>query len=281
MNCQVVDVDRLFTNTETLCEVSATLLHRLQEAIAEPDPEAVVIGDMLSFSPFLTPISQCSARRCCCGWCNRAKQRPHFPVPLWFFRRRYIHPCQSDFGGRVQGLLLPSRWCQLVAQILRKRGRSKATFHHVCISPQVSQGTSPPDIPNIYSYNLQLQSLMVTVFSLQENIWPRVSTHLCWLISWGVVLLPRVVSADYCLRNHLLISTEGNLTCWTWVRSSLSRSRGSWSTLCCSRSFGRPHPATTPTISQCRRRSPPPRSSTWTSMNSRDARTWVRFQNKM
>lgn len=42
--CQVVDVDRLFTNTETVCEVSAVLLHRLHEAIAEPDKEAVVIG---------------------------------------------------------------------------------------------------------------------------------------------------------------------------------------------------------------------------------------------
>ncbi|XP_068583790.1 rho guanine nucleotide exchange factor 38 isoform X2 [Cebidichthys violaceus] len=45
-NLQVVDVDRLFTNTETVCEVSATLLHRLHEAIADPDPEAVVIGDI-------------------------------------------------------------------------------------------------------------------------------------------------------------------------------------------------------------------------------------------
>ncbi|TDH16275.1 hypothetical protein EPR50_G00018190 [Perca flavescens] len=45
-NLQVVDVDRLFTNTETLCEVSAALLHRLHEAIADPDPEAVVIGEI-------------------------------------------------------------------------------------------------------------------------------------------------------------------------------------------------------------------------------------------
>ncbi|XP_017265900.1 rho guanine nucleotide exchange factor 38 isoform X2 [Kryptolebias marmoratus] len=45
-NLQVVDVDRLFTNMETLCEVSAALLHRLNEAMAEPDPEAVVIGDV-------------------------------------------------------------------------------------------------------------------------------------------------------------------------------------------------------------------------------------------
>jgi hypothetical protein len=41
---QVVDVDRLFTNMETVCEVSAALLHRLKEATAEPDPEALVIG---------------------------------------------------------------------------------------------------------------------------------------------------------------------------------------------------------------------------------------------
>ncbi|XP_032396155.1 rho guanine nucleotide exchange factor 38 isoform X1 [Etheostoma spectabile] len=45
-NFQAVDVDRLFTNTETLCEVSAALLHRLHEAIADPDPEAVVIGEI-------------------------------------------------------------------------------------------------------------------------------------------------------------------------------------------------------------------------------------------
>ncbi|XP_076004020.1 rho guanine nucleotide exchange factor 38 isoform X2 [Genypterus blacodes] len=45
-NLQVVDVDRLFTNTETLCEVSAALLHRLEEAMTEPDPEAVVIGEI-------------------------------------------------------------------------------------------------------------------------------------------------------------------------------------------------------------------------------------------
>ncbi|XP_049899342.1 rho guanine nucleotide exchange factor 38 isoform X2 [Epinephelus moara] len=45
-NLQVVDVDRLFTNMETVCEVSAALLHRLHEARADPDPEAVVIGDI-------------------------------------------------------------------------------------------------------------------------------------------------------------------------------------------------------------------------------------------
>ncbi|KAL6110767.1 arhgef38 [Pungitius sinensis] len=45
-NLQVVDVDTLFTNTETVCEVSAALLHRLNGAIADPDPEAVVIGDI-------------------------------------------------------------------------------------------------------------------------------------------------------------------------------------------------------------------------------------------
>lgn len=45
-NLQVVDVDRLFTNMETVCEVSAALLHRLHAAMADPDPEAVVIGDV-------------------------------------------------------------------------------------------------------------------------------------------------------------------------------------------------------------------------------------------
>lgn len=40
-----MDVDRLFTNMETVCEVSAALLHRLHEALADPDPEAVVIGN--------------------------------------------------------------------------------------------------------------------------------------------------------------------------------------------------------------------------------------------
>ncbi|XP_060951488.1 rho guanine nucleotide exchange factor 38 [Limanda limanda] len=45
-NTQVVDIDRLFTNMETLCEVSAALLHRLNEALADPDPEAVVIGEV-------------------------------------------------------------------------------------------------------------------------------------------------------------------------------------------------------------------------------------------
>ncbi|XP_047434549.1 rho guanine nucleotide exchange factor 38 [Mugil cephalus] len=45
-NLQVVDVDRLFTNMETVCEVSAALLHRLNEAMADPDPEAVVIGEV-------------------------------------------------------------------------------------------------------------------------------------------------------------------------------------------------------------------------------------------
>nr|XP_019956819.1 PREDICTED: rho guanine nucleotide exchange factor 38 [Paralichthys olivaceus] len=45
-NMQVVDIDRLFTNMETLCEVSAALVHRLHEALADPDPEAVVIGEV-------------------------------------------------------------------------------------------------------------------------------------------------------------------------------------------------------------------------------------------
>ncbi|KAI1887507.1 hypothetical protein AGOR_G00191030 [Albula goreensis] len=43
---QVVDVDRLFTNMESVCEVSADFLVRLQEATAEPDPEAQVIGEV-------------------------------------------------------------------------------------------------------------------------------------------------------------------------------------------------------------------------------------------
>ncbi|KAJ8281068.1 hypothetical protein GJAV_G00063130 [Gymnothorax javanicus] len=43
---QVVDVDRLFTNMESVYEVSAELLHRLQEATAEPDPETQVIGEV-------------------------------------------------------------------------------------------------------------------------------------------------------------------------------------------------------------------------------------------
>ncbi|KAG5848382.1 hypothetical protein ANANG_G00097880 [Anguilla anguilla] len=43
---QVVDVDRLFTNMESVYEVSAELLHRLEEATAEPDPETQVIGEV-------------------------------------------------------------------------------------------------------------------------------------------------------------------------------------------------------------------------------------------
>ncbi|XP_057698627.1 rho guanine nucleotide exchange factor 38 [Corythoichthys intestinalis] len=45
-NMKVVDVDRLFTNMETVSEVSAGLLNRLQEAMADPDPETVVIGEV-------------------------------------------------------------------------------------------------------------------------------------------------------------------------------------------------------------------------------------------
>ncbi|KAM3622733.1 uncharacterized protein V6R79_002560 [Siganus canaliculatus] len=45
-NLQVVDVDRLFTNMETVCEVSAALLHRLNEAVADPEPDAVIIGEV-------------------------------------------------------------------------------------------------------------------------------------------------------------------------------------------------------------------------------------------
>ncbi|XP_056619988.1 rho guanine nucleotide exchange factor 38 [Triplophysa dalaica] len=43
---QVVDVDRLFTNFESVCDVSAELLHSLQLAIAEPDPETQLIGEV-------------------------------------------------------------------------------------------------------------------------------------------------------------------------------------------------------------------------------------------
>ncbi|KAL2098258.1 hypothetical protein ACEWY4_007465 [Coilia grayii] len=43
---QVVDVDRLFTNMESVCAVSAELLHRLQEATAEPDAQAILTGDV-------------------------------------------------------------------------------------------------------------------------------------------------------------------------------------------------------------------------------------------
>ena len=42
-----MDVDRLFTNMENVYEVSAALLHQLDEAIAEPDQEALVIGNAL------------------------------------------------------------------------------------------------------------------------------------------------------------------------------------------------------------------------------------------
>jgi len=38
-------VDRLFTNIESVCDVSADLLQRLQDAIADPDPETQLIGN--------------------------------------------------------------------------------------------------------------------------------------------------------------------------------------------------------------------------------------------
>ncbi|XP_072533274.1 rho guanine nucleotide exchange factor 38 isoform X3 [Salminus brasiliensis] len=41
-----VDVERLFTNMECVCAVSGELLHRLQEATAEPDPETQLIGEV-------------------------------------------------------------------------------------------------------------------------------------------------------------------------------------------------------------------------------------------
>lgn len=44
----MVDVDRLFTNIESLCIVSAELLQRLRDAIADPDPETQLIGTYLT-----------------------------------------------------------------------------------------------------------------------------------------------------------------------------------------------------------------------------------------
>ena len=73
------------------------------------------------------------------------------------------------------------------------------------------------------------------------------------------------------------LCVEGNPTCWTWVRCSSNQCRESWSTRCCSASFGRPRPKTTPTTGRCRRPWLPPRSSTSTSTSSEDARTLVRF----
>lgn len=52
-----MDVDRLFTNMETVCEVSAALLHRLHDAIAEPDLEAVVIGNVILNLACLTVVN--------------------------------------------------------------------------------------------------------------------------------------------------------------------------------------------------------------------------------
>ncbi|MGH0145657.1 UNVERIFIED_CONTAM: hypothetical protein FKN15_031970 [Acipenser sinensis] len=42
---QVVDVDRLFINIESVSEVSAKLLSKLEEAIAEADPQRQIIGE--------------------------------------------------------------------------------------------------------------------------------------------------------------------------------------------------------------------------------------------
>ncbi|XP_069047389.1 rho guanine nucleotide exchange factor 38 [Lepisosteus oculatus] len=42
---QVVDVDRLFTNIESVCKVSAELLGRLQDATEEQDPETQIISE--------------------------------------------------------------------------------------------------------------------------------------------------------------------------------------------------------------------------------------------
>lgn len=38
-------MDRLFTNIESVCDLSADLLQRLQDAIADPDPETQLIGN--------------------------------------------------------------------------------------------------------------------------------------------------------------------------------------------------------------------------------------------
>ena len=48
-------MDRLFTNMEAACEVSAALVLRLQEATAEPDVEAVVIGDYALLALLCSP----------------------------------------------------------------------------------------------------------------------------------------------------------------------------------------------------------------------------------
>ncbi len=41
----MVDVDRLFTNIESVCVVSAELFQSLRDAIADPDPETQLIGN--------------------------------------------------------------------------------------------------------------------------------------------------------------------------------------------------------------------------------------------
>lgn len=47
-------MDRLFTNFESVCDVSAELLHRLQEAIAEPDPETQLIGNFKTYDTYIS-----------------------------------------------------------------------------------------------------------------------------------------------------------------------------------------------------------------------------------
>lgn len=90
------------------------------------------------------------------GSTNRSDSFFHQPLLLWFtavfyskwsschvclflfFSRRRVHSGKGSSRGRLQDLLLPSRWCQRVTQILRERGRDKATFHFLCISTEVS-----------------------------------------------------------------------------------------------------------------------------------------------
>ncbi|KAK6494084.1 rho guanine nucleotide exchange factor 38-like [Huso huso] len=60
---QVVDVDRLFTNIESVCEVSAKLLSKLEEAIAEADPERQIIGE--AFIEIKSSLEEAYKIYCC------------------------------------------------------------------------------------------------------------------------------------------------------------------------------------------------------------------------
>lgn len=72
-----MDVDRLFTNMETVCEVSAELLHRLHQATAEPDLEAVIIGN--TFFTLLVSLN---------GLLNFAAQA-NISCPIFIPKERY------------------------------------------------------------------------------------------------------------------------------------------------------------------------------------------------